>query len=70
MVDKLDVMDQNVHDAFCVLEMEAERIIETINKSREKNFLDVKGIKLLLDYSDCINGWVNSLAIDFLTTDE
>lgn len=70
MVDKLSVMDYDVHDSMIVLKKAADSIIKTINESKEKNFLDVNGIESLLDCADCINGWVNMLAINFLTTEK
>ena len=66
MIDSLDVLNSRVHDALIVIKAVGKDLIEIVDESKDGGRLGVAKLKQLLHSADCLNGWVNELAILFL----
>lgn len=70
MIEKISRLDQTVNDASIVVRLCAQDILKTIDDVKDSEYMDVDGLKKLLENANCINGWVNELAMLFLKTKE
>ena len=66
MIDSLSVKINNVHDALIVIKAIGKDLIEIVDEVNDDEFIAVNKLKQLLHSADCLNGWVNELAILFL----
>ena len=66
MIDSLSVKINNVHDALIVIKAIGKDLVEIVDEVNDDEFISVNKLKQLLHSADCLNGWVNELAILFL----
>lgn len=70
MIEKISRLDQTVNDASIIVKHCAQDILATIDDVKDLGYMDIDGLKKMLENANCINGWVNKLAMLFLKTKE